>query len=71
MQGADGWAIEAQESAPLEDSVEDRLCQVLIVEDAAPRFQCLLVVKIIGRWRRWRSFTTWKSIFAASVPYVR
>ena len=28
----------------------------------------LLVVKIIERLRRWRSLTTWKSMFAASVP---
>ena len=31
----------------------------------------LFVVKIIARFFRWRSLTTWKSILAASVPYVR
>ena len=71
MQGRHGRSIEAQEAAALEDAVDNGLRQIIVVQHAAHVFSDLLVVKIIGRCRRCRSFTTWKSMLAASVPYVR
>ena len=71
MERAHGGPIEPQQAASLEDAIEDGLGEIVVVEYAAPRLQRLVGVTIIGRCRRCPSLTTWKSILAASVPYVR
>ena len=68
MEGADRRAVEAQESAALEDPIDDGLRQASSWSTRPHAFSDLFVVKIIGRWRRCRSLTTWKSMLAASVP---
>lgn len=50
------------------DAADDRLGQVGIVKHSAQSWRGLLVVKIIGRLRKWRSLTTWKRTLAASGP---
>jgi hypothetical protein len=71
MLGSHRRLIEREHPAALEDPVDDGVCQVLVVKHASQAVRALFVVKIMARLFRCRSFTTWKSMFAASVPYVR
>jgi hypothetical protein len=71
MLGSEQRPVEGEDSAALENAVDDRLRQVLIMQHAPHAVSGLFVVKIMARFFRWRSLTTWKSMFAASVPYVR
>src|SRR5438034_568155 len=66
-----GWAIEREHAPALEYAVDDRVGEILVVQYVAPRgerfvggedHRALLPMAIV---------TTWKSMFAASVPYVR
>ncbi len=62
-------SVELQEAAAFEDAVDDGLGEVVVVQDAPPGPRCdLFAVKIIGRFFRCRSLTTWKRTLAASVP---
>jgi hypothetical protein len=38
--GAHGRAIEREAAAPLQDPIDDGLCEVFVVEHAAPRREC-------------------------------
>lgn len=42
MQGSDRRSVQAKQAAALKDAVDDGLGQVVIVEDASPRFQGLV-----------------------------
>ena len=55
------WSVECQHAAPLEDAIDDGMSQNVIVEHLPHPTTDLLVVKIIARFFRWRSLTTWKS----------
>jgi hypothetical protein len=44
MKSSDGGPIEANEAAALEDAIDDRLPQILVMEDAAPGLE-----RFVGR----------------------
>ncbi len=71
MLGPHGGAIERKQPTAFEDAIDDGRGEVVIMEEPPQALSGLFVVKIIERFLRWRSLTTWKSMFAASVPYVR
>jgi hypothetical protein len=48
MQRADRRPIEPYEAATLEDAIDDRLPEILVVQHAAPRLQCLVRCKDHG-----------------------
>jgi hypothetical protein len=45
---AQSGAVELQEASTLEDSVDNCLAQVVVVQHGAPGLRCLLVVKIFS-----------------------
>jgi len=69
--GPHGGAIERKQPTAFEDAIDDGRGEVVIMEEPPQALSCLFVVKIIERFLRWRSLTTWKSMLPASVPYVR
>ena len=58
MQRPDRGSIEAYQAPALEHAINDRLPQILVMQDAAQAFRPLSVVKIIELCRRCRSLTT-------------
>ena len=44
MESADGWTVELEVPAALEDAIEDGLSEIFVVEDAAPGFE-----RLVGR----------------------
>ncbi len=64
-------AIERKQPTAFEDAIDDGRGEVVIMEDPPPGIERFVRGEIIARFLRWRSLTTWKSMLAASVPYVR
>ena len=42
MERADRWSIEPEQTPALEHAIDDRVCEVLVVQDAPPALQRLV-----------------------------